>query len=394
MDGENLQFKVKKNVDAMEEVERQSTTPFTSVSGPLWRAVMIPSPKSELPFLEELSEEFPHQYDLLLVFHHAIADGFTSVRLCNLLLSLINDVIEGTNIDETVQVGRFGDGAETQRLITEHKTKLDQNPKIKQMVMRDVQKLSDFRPLISEAFPVPDDEKRNTTLHVARQLTREQTSKLLSFFKEEAITLNSGFMAMANLALVDMFKKRGFQQKMFEICSFNAINFRRYWKPEFKEDFGCHFGPLCLVTETPADSFKMFLEYAHDIQTNMNDHKENGRTFDECLFLDVKRGTGYRDMDEFFTNPPEHPQFFYSNTNMGDLNGVFTGEGKHVQVGWLSRHNSFHRYNSTFINALQTFRGRLMIGIDYNARNITTAVATEYVDSVLKMILDIVRQMP
>lgn len=375
--------------DVQAEVVKQITTSFKSSSGPLWRAVVFVSHTA--PYLSEVSKKYPRQYDLLMTYHHAITDGFTTLRVANLFLGLLNDIIAGKDIDPREQLGEFNDGAETETLIAERQKKFDTDIKWKKSLEMQIEKYTQFRPIFTKYFPVLESQKENTTKHIYHIFDESQTKKLLNFFKYENVTVTSGFVSLANLQLVEMFKKRGCEEQMYEIPSYITVNLRRYWEKQPETALGCHFGPLCLFTETPHDSIKNFLDYARDINTNLQDYIVHKRTLDDCQFLNILQGTNYESMDDFFENPPDHPQFFHSTTNMGDVSSVLKGEGKHAQITWLSRHNSLHRYNSTLINELQTFRGRLLVGVGYNARTITKAVAEEYLNGICRLMIDIIK---
>ena len=378
-----------------EEVEKEIRTPFESTKGPLWRVTYIPIPNGAAHQSDdkEQSKKFPNQFYLLMTFHQSISDDFTTFRVCHIFLSILNDIIDKRAVSDKEQLAEFCDDRETVELIKQRKQQLEKNPRIEESIASDIRKLTVQRPLMNEVFPISEEECHSTTRHISRTLNSKDTTKLLEFFKEEQLTVNSGFLALANLSLVAMFQKRGRNDKSFLIPSYNAINYRRYWKGNQLRNFGCHFGSICLLTDTPANSAHNFLEYAHDIQTNFSDYLENNRVFDESIYLNFLEGTESKNFDEFFTNPPKHHQIFYSTSNMGNLKKILPGDGKQVQISHVDRCNSFHKTNSCLINSLHTFRGRFIFSVDYNANYITEKVATEYIDTIKHLILDIVKQM-
>ncbi|XP_018022943.1 uncharacterized protein LOC108678955 [Hyalella azteca] len=432
---ESVDFSISSNTNAAEEIERQVTTSFVSSKGPVWRAVWLPfveyvedteaeaEKNTSLPvektdkktransknsecqekvavdgvsrhWLPEVAEQFSHTSTLLLTFHHSITDGFTSLKTCEQLISLLNvTACAGKVPNCSQQIGEFSDGAETIRLVQERNAFLEKQPKLREMIERDIARISQFRSIFTDTFPISPEEQRNRTSSIVRRLSKDQTQKLMKFFREENIRFNSGFIALVNLTLVEMLKKKGVKQRLFEICSFNAINMRRYWNGDSSRALGCHFGPISLVMDTASSSVHQFLEYAHDVQTNMLDYIAQHRALDECLFLDVKRGTNHSNMDEFFASPPLHPQFWYSLTNMGEVSSLLQGLGDKVQLGWISRHNSFHRYNSTFVFAVHTYRKRLYFTMDFNARLLSKNVAEDVIATLTNLMFDIVRQM-
>ena len=79
------------------------TEEFDVENGPLWHVKVCPN--TEKCAIPEAKINFPFQYHVILVSHHAITDGTSNFRICNHFLSILNDVLKENLIDDSKQLG-------------------------------------------------------------------------------------------------------------------------------------------------------------------------------------------------------------------------------------------------------------------------------------------------
>nr|XP_053656341.1 uncharacterized protein LOC128705159 [Cherax quadricarinatus] len=150
MNGCNLDFKIVEQRKT-EEVEEELTHYIYNTSeGPMW--CVRPPALPPTPSSTDLDSIFSHNNALMLGIHHSLADGFTNINICNLVHTILDDMVAGRPVNDEQQVGKLVGDEQTQKLYEEQRQKLLGDPELKERVRKEFQDGADTRPLFLDAF--------------------------------------------------------------------------------------------------------------------------------------------------------------------------------------------------------------------------------------------------
>lgn len=352
---------------------------YNTYDGPLWCSRLLPLPPDAPCKMPDIKEKFPYQYYFFLGLHHSITDGTSTIAICNHFLSLLNDVISGKPINDLEQLAEHATEEQTTKLLEEVGKELAENPteeeRYQNMLSGRVENV-----LFLKAYPPPTNV-RPKTLNLAYSLSKEETLDFLKRCKKEGVTIHSGFCSIINFAIVTLLIKGGIKQDSYKIKHYHTINNRRYWSGDTSRAFGAHLGKLTFLSEVTSN-INEFWDQARQFHKTFGELLNERGSLKESIMM-FKNTHRDIDISKAIEQMPMGDNY-YGTTNMGNLASTFEGEGEYVQV------TDFRRTTSTTKNlcshVMQTFRGRFLYGLDYEAALMTTETAKMYVDTIFQIL--------
>lgn len=382
--GENLE-------STFQELKEKS---FPSFTGPLWR-VRITSGAEINPTnfdVKKIPSGFIFEHKVLISLHHSITDGFSSLRICGHFINLLDDVLEGREIDDSVQVAEFSDGDKnSQEVMTTIMKKFQEHPEERENALQEYDDFQKMKVLLLDAYPVADRQVTHQTLYLRNDFDQETTKKFLAKCKANNVSFHTGFFTAVQVAVVELLKDAGIFQDTFEISSKHVVNSRRFWNKEVDADvqFGANIAALPVNFTVPSDWQKIFwttITKEHHLlfMTRLNDFKAQMNMI--CR---------YERMMPFMSFEIS-PSQYYDTNNMGDVTAVLSGAVAksnrerdatvHVVISDIVRSTSTHDRGVICSHVTQTLRGRLLHSMDYNIQYMDTEIANKYVQKVSEVV--------
>ncbi|MDK2413273.1 hypothetical protein QHH03_29745, partial [Aphanizomenon sp. 202] len=96
----DIDFEYLEGAESNDVIKQLTGEPFLADWTPTWKARLVPVPADAPCHIPEIKAAFPYQYDLVMMPHHALIDGFTMSFITGKLVGLLNDVIAGRPIDD------------------------------------------------------------------------------------------------------------------------------------------------------------------------------------------------------------------------------------------------------------------------------------------------------
>ena len=370
--------------DIEEECEKMRTTSYDSYNGPLWRVQLQYEPdlKNNEP---EIESTHPNQYTLLVGTHHSITDGFSKHKKLGVLLSILNDVLEGKPINDD-QFGFHTDGAETDQVVKDRRTELELDPLKYAELKAEFEVLHKKIALWEKITKTPKPEHPRS-LYIVRKLDENTNKKIYERFKSLGVSYHTGFSAIIDIALVDLLKNSGIDQPIYDIGSLHVTNDRSLWKSEDKDlALGCSYSSFAMAMNTPENAKSQLENYIQEYHKKFYSNFNDKRMMDERIICPLKldeKGIPSC-INDYRKNLP--PFVYYSTSNMGDTTKLIGEGGKHVKLTWYTRSVSFQNSIFACLFMTQTFRKKLIVGLDYNTRCVTTPIANELLDRVINIL--------
>ncbi|XP_071550677.1 LOW QUALITY PROTEIN: uncharacterized protein [Panulirus ornatus] len=352
--------------------------------GPLWFTRFVTLRPSEECVLDS-NHNLKYKYVCIFGFHHNISDGSTNMKFCQVFLRVLNDLVEGKTVDMS-EAGTFAEPRQD-RLG-------DEMASVWFLVGVFLRRfytiiLSLGKPVwnFTTHFKMPAQTEAATHV-LENELDENTTYKLLRRCKMEGVTLNSAFTAAANLALFNMILAKNSNLQQTELCSQQAINMRRYWPENFRQNtFGCHISLLDVTFPTKRGDLKAFWEYTRGVHNILQYHLTETKLALRLQPMSERLGIiiRYNALLAKLGLPSANDNH-YTVTNMGNLNGTFPGTGAEVEVTKVVRSVSCHFMPTLCQHTLQTFRGRLCYSLDYYTQKLTRDTASQYAQHILHIL--------
>ncbi|KAB7505798.1 hypothetical protein Anas_05266 [Armadillidium nasatum] len=373
MNEESIPLKVLRNQSPDDILHKEMHTSIDSSAGPLWRANYIINDKTN-----EKNDTFTR--DILFTFNHAISDGFTAFHICNRFLKVLNDVIDG-KLQESYCFGQLCEGQETDELMLQRMEYLHKNPEYHNELQNLLADMEKQKIRFSEFFPVPSGTPKMTK-HIYREIDEETNKKMLKVFKSKKLSLHSGFSAVANWALMELFTENGLTDEQIDLTTFHMINLRRYWKKTSEIQLGPHVTPIRIVSPTDRNVGANLWQYAREFNVMLKNEIESKRGLDFTVvrLMPKPEGPNVNDFSMMINSPSVS---YYSTTNMGDLSSMLQGRGDHVSIKWLARCTSAHTINTLMTHIFQTYEGKFLYGLGYSTHIVRDDAANLYVDKII-----------
>ncbi|RXG67855.1 hypothetical protein Avbf_07416 [Armadillidium vulgare] len=314
--------------------------------------------------------------DILFTFNHAISDGFTAFHICNTFLKVLNDVIDG-KVQESYSFGQLCEGQETDELMVQRMEYLHENPEYHTELQNLLADMEKQKIRFSEFFPVPSGTPKMTK-HIYREIDEETNKKMMKVFKSKKLSLHSGFSAVANWALMELFTENGLTDERIDLTTFHMINLRRYWKKTSEIQLGPHVTPIRIVSPTDRNVGANLWQYAREFNVMLKNEIESKRGLDFTVvrLMPKPEGPNVNDFSMMMNSPSVS---YYSTTNMGDLSSMLQGRGDQVSIKWLARCTSAHTINTLMTHIFQTYEGKFLYGLGYSTHIVRDDAANLYI---------------
>lgn len=377
MKREEINFQVTETQELVPAVEALLHYWFPTTEGPLWCARLFPASGPGRCCRLDMAAAFPHTRTLLLANHHGIADGTTNMFVTNAFLQVLDDVVAGKSVDDTVQVGKVVAGEETKAILEAKLEELMKEGRLQQ-VQEDIKQSRLREKLVPRAYPMPRDPDFKNEI-IVQDLDQETTLNFIRKCKKEGVTVNSGLVAVLRGALVDFIREGDVEQDVYQIEDFHTVNMRRYWSGNTTGTLGIHMMILSISASTPAKWRDNFWDYARTV------HK----AFDQSLqrhdatmcMLDGK-------------SPEEHfamrsqQECDFGLANMGNIDRFYPTQGKQVRLGHLVRFTSC--WNDSIYHFVNTLHGVLMYSLTYCNDILTRERAQKLVDKTFDALKEVI----
>ena len=372
----NYCFQYIKGKDFEEVLNSVKDKKFNLKDGPLWRARLFQSNKNP--------EKDSFTYDFLFNFNHAVTDGYSSLIICNEFLKIINDILSNETIDDTIQIGHHLPEVKKSEIQSAYMidSKIDQDEEY----IDNLFQLETSKTRLKNAFPV-DSNMVPQSKSVYFILDKHETMIFINKCKEHGVTVHSAFTSILNLSIVNVLKEAGISEEIYQTNTYHLINFRRFYEESSEKILGCHIGSYFLDHKTKINDSTKFWNYAKEVHKKLNPMittKQFSLQEKARLILCTNGKL------EFSLTNPREPGYYFSITNMGNINSLLTGEGEHVEIVDIVRSTTTHNISANFTVSCHTFRGKLTVNFDYSSRTVTDEAAQHIKDSVLDLLKNIV----
>lgn len=367
-----------KEEDKESELERFLSLSFdNSAEGPLWRARLFPAHPSGPCSKQELKEKFPHQFDLLLTFHHGIVDGVSAMAMIRLILTLLDAVGQGVHVNQE-PIGRAVSEQKTMDMEKEVLRELQNRPQEFQSMIDEAARRI-FNPLITQAFGTPQKEKWPTSF-----LTVDLEPRMLHAFHDRCqslgLTLNSGMTSVINTALVELVAEAGLEGDVFSVTSRHAVDQRRYWKGDPFKAFGNHMGAMSHSMETPRHNRIHFWEYAKQFDQEFRRKLKDGYIFQERIVRSRILPEDYTHEAFYSSRPPTVYDYFFSNVYKKN----FLNHDKEslVQMTDMKHYSNISHCEYPMIYMLSGFNEPVTLTLMYDTGRVSRNTAKAFIDKV------------
>lgn len=383
---QNIDFQVIANGNVWETMNCLRTYSYNSETGPLWCARLIPATE-EVNSGYDHHPDFPHCYHLMVGFHHGIVDGFTAMKTCGFIVTLLNDVIAGNAIRDEEQLGEFVGHEETNRLILEKKVLLEGDVTLLNQLVSNSESKKDVKSIFRDTFKSSEPTTKVRTRSVTHFLEPDITNKFIKRCRAEGVTVHSAFTTLASLAMVDLLVEKGVCQHSYNIINNHVINIRRYWSGDVSSSLGCHIvAPLRLYTDVARLSEETFWDVARSTHKDLQEALQEGVILRNQAIAQIT-SSAKMDAEGFFY--PSLPAD-YSTSNLGDVTALISEGGEHVRPTRVLRSVSIHHTNASWSHLFNTFKGRFIHVLDYNNATIAKDLAEQYSDNIFKHLLEVI----
>ncbi|XP_037799678.1 uncharacterized protein LOC119594694 [Penaeus monodon] len=349
---------------------------------PSWKARLVPVAADAPCPMPEIKAAFPYQYELFMMPHHGLIDGFTMTFVTGKLVGLLNDVIAGRPINDE-PFGVYLNNEEIVKIDEQIAKDFEKEPE-KVEAMKQELLACDTTPILSRAFPPPGGKP--ATDFVYRDVDQECLASFTAKCKANGVTFNSGIEAVINTAMIEMAREAGVEGESHYLSINLATDLRRYMKRRPLPILGLHVRPTVHRIETPFDVRDNFWDYTRKLHQRLSILLKSG----EALQQNVVREMTMPQVSpvEFHASKPK-PLRDYGLTNVGDLTSVIPGVGEHLQQTDLGMFTCAHSTGFPMLHQLYTFRGHSPYTLSYDTSYIAKETAVALMDKILMLMHEV-----
>ncbi|XP_066940249.1 uncharacterized protein [Macrobrachium rosenbergii] len=378
-----IDFKVLHGKGVREVRECLQAYRYNSETGPLFCVrLLIDSPDPALDTDDPEPASFHSSY-MLFGLHHSIGDGTTNMYIMRYFVSLLNDVICERAIDKDEPLGVLKGNEYIAIDVGEKRAILQNDPELLDKISREFEVVESHSPYMVTGFPKPNEKRMTHSLEYI--VDQDITAKFFKKCREEKVTINSGFSAAANVALVDLLQENDIVHNSYIIQNFHLVNLRRYWEKKIPHVLGVHTGyPLLVRSEVPGNLGSNYWEYARSLHERISkDLREKKPVFSHAFITLL---SGEMSAAELLDDTkPFLGDFIISN--MGDVTPLATEGGEEVRITHILRSTSNHMLNTVPMSIIcHTFRGKFTMTFDYNSAAIRQDVIMKFCKQIVKRI--------
>ncbi|XP_071552729.1 uncharacterized protein [Panulirus ornatus] len=378
-----IDFQVIEATDPLKVMEDMLGKGFNSSKGPLWRARLVRAREGIQCPMPELQAAFPYTRSLVLANHHGIADGTSNLKIVDLFLQILDDVIEGKTVNDEEQLGESEAGVETEKLLSAVEAELEQDPEYLQSLLNEARNENKEPILTVQAYPPPEGVEVKTKVMI-KDLDKNTTKDFLKRCKDEGVTVHSGFTALLNGSIVDILEETGMKQEAYHIKELHTVNMRRYWPGDTSRALGCHISLLANHDKIAASWRDNFWEYARTVHQSLHKSIKEKAPIEELHILWKLIGDA---PEEAFSGEliPEHE---YVTANLRNADWLVPTDGKHVRLTHLVRATSI--WKDCWLHMFHTFRGRFLYCLCYSAHIVAEETASHFLDQIFKNLKSVI----
>ena len=361
------------------------TEEFDVKKGPLWHVKVCPNTKDCA--IPEVKKDFPYQYNVIFVFHHAISDEHSNLRIYNHFLNILNDVIKNKPIDNSTQLGiHFDHEAYTSFLIrkpvidpvTEQFQRIG-DTEIRERHQYYAKKVNESKNLLIGYYKDPTAEQILDTIY--HDFSTEVTEKIIRSCKKHEVSVTSFLTSVVSSGVYDLLQETEFKgRKWYDLPHFQMVNGRRYLLGTNDDMYGELSLTLVMFAQVQARIKTHFWYFVKDYHKDLKNRLDTKACFSE----EVRESSPESEYYILDDTKKHHPSYFViNNVGIVDTN-LFPGTGDSVQVTHMKRSISMHRIMS--IHQFCTFRGRLLYSIDFWPPFIPKSVAEKWLKFIIQVI--------
>ncbi|XP_068218606.1 uncharacterized protein [Palaemon carinicauda] len=348
----DVDFKVVKQGTPFEEVLDECSGRFDEANGPLWRSRLLLEKVNDLRCRDlEVEKQYPHQCHLVLCTHHSVVDGATIFPMVQPALDIIDNLIEGKKIDESL-AGVFISNEESTKLYAKAKERLISNPE-RLETLRDLTLRCHKPPILLKRFPRPEVANPSTK-HLFMEMDQPTIEKFIEKCRLAGVTLGSGLQMVVNTALVELVQEVGVSEESYEMSTHMVVDMRRYFRTRELPIHGCFVkAPVSFITldKRVRRNFWNNCQALHEINLDI---LRNKQVFEQEVAREMFLET--LPPEKFFENPPVATRDYGFN-NVSQMHKLMPGRGKHIQVTNFAGLNGLHRCPLPFMFVFHKYRG-------------------------------------
>ncbi|KAK7072553.1 hypothetical protein SK128_004337, partial [Halocaridina rubra] len=314
-----------------------------------------------------------------------LEEGSSKVDVLNKIWNedTINALIDGEDIDDNNPIGEFVSNEEYLKADAILREKLSKDPQrletVKKMVTR-ATKTPEICRYIS--CPVVD---KPMTKHKFVEVEPQILKKFLENCKAKGLTYGNSLQTVTNTAIVEMIQEAGACEEFYDMSVNMTIDTRRYLKKRALPALGLHARQMASLFTMPKNPRDRFWENCQMIHQNNKELLKSGSAIDQ----DVIRQHFIPQIpaEEFFQNQPALTRDYGFN-NIGHLDLVIHGRGKHVKITNIESYQAVHNYTFPFYHQFFTYGGNIINIISYS----TACLTDDTVEQLLGRIRSIITQ--
>ncbi|XP_050707529.1 uncharacterized protein LOC126992761 [Eriocheir sinensis] len=369
--------------------------PYDMARGPLWRARLVVGPGAGAaqgagPLDSEDEGEAGTEGAawrgvLVVAVHHCVTDGLTNAVLCQDVLEALNGLATGgaaspppppplRPVTQAVSDHLLGPADYLYAL-----------PYLVRKIIGRLVLSYDRRLYLDGALPRPSaPDSAPVTRVVQRGLTRAASRQLTARCRAAGVSVHSCVVAAANLALLRVAQSCAAPRAVprASLNTTNCVNMRRYFPAALRGAAGCHIGleeHEHEVDERHGASAAAFWGLAEALHVRLQHSLaearmplRNGPLFWPCSLMFWMNSVLARH------GLPHRTDAHLVTTNMGDYRDVLPGvaaRGGPVQAVHVLRSVAAPLAGHPFTLTFHTFRGRLLLALDYFTSKTTPEAA-------------------
>ncbi|XP_037799677.1 uncharacterized protein LOC119594693 [Penaeus monodon] len=374
----DIDFEYLEGAESSAVIKQLTGEPFLADRPPTWKARLIPVAADAPCPIPEIKAAFPYQYDLIMMPHHALIDGFTMAFITGKLVGLLNDVIAGRPVNDD-PLGVYLNNEDIVKIDEQIAKDFEKEPE-KVEAMKQELLACDTTPILCRAFPPPGGKP--ATDFVYRDVDQECLASFTAKCRANGVTFNSGIEAVINTAMIEMAREAGVEGESHYLSINLATDLRRYMKRRPLPILGLHVRPTVHRIETPFNVRDNFWDYTKKLHQRLSVFLKSGEALQQNVV---------REMTLPQLPPVEHhaagpkPLRDYGLTNVGDLTAIIPGVGEHLQQTDLAMFSCTHYSGFPMLHQLYTFRGRSPYTLSYDTSCLAEDTAAELLDRILAL---------
>ena len=334
-----------------------------------------------------------YRWIILLGVHHGITDGYTSCKISNCLMRILQSLLKEEPVDHNAQLGVYMDCRYTiQSLLKKGEELLKENWPIevlentnsmREHVRSIVRALGQFTTTddnTTEAIPSNKLCLVNATEKMSCKFSIQETSAMLKICKKHSITVNSLFCALINLTILQLathsieFRQSVSSDTEVLINTEHTVNLRQYWPVKSCNLLGTHVTKVLVFIRTQnllLDKFTScsFWPYCNSVHETI----KRNLTFENVgMRIECDR----KGVDTRFVRT--EPRSVYSLTNMRDMSEILLGglDKDIVRFVDYDRQTSNHKIPLVMLHYLHTFKGQLTHSLTFNTKYLSQTCAS------------------